>query len=127
MILRQDLDGVITAISGESRGMIGERILAAQLVLNFGKSIGNFGDLEWEEGAAPGGFGDVFQDFVAFIVRAGDIGADGVNDHFSTLRHFDGFFAGYVALIVFTVAQDDKARRVATVRGCLASLSRQAK
>ena len=39
-----------------------------------------------------------------------DVGADGVDDHFGALRHFDGFFAGDVAHVVVTVAeQDDRA------------------
>ena len=65
MVLRQDLDGVITAIRAELGGFVGERVLAAQFVLNFDEGVGHIVELEREEGASAGGVGDAFQNFVA--------------------------------------------------------------
>ena len=93
-----------TAIRGKSGRVIGQCILAAQFFLNFREGVGHFLHLEREEGAAPGGFRDVFQDLVAFIVRIRDVGTDGVDDDFGALGHFYGFFASDVALVVIAVA-----------------------
>ena len=65
VVLRQDLNRVITAVGAELGGFVGERVLAAQFVLNFDEGVGHIVQLKGEEGASAGGVGDAFENFVA--------------------------------------------------------------
>ena len=62
--------------------LVGDHVLAAQLVLNFRKGVGNLFNAEREKHPAAGGFGVAHQHLVALSVRAGDVGADDVDDDF---------------------------------------------
>ena len=51
--------------------------------------------------------------------RSAHIGADRIDDGFRALRHFDGFFAGDVALVVITIAKQDDGAPNRRSLGCL--------
>ena len=55
---------MVTAVGAQVRRMIGERVLAAQFILNFGEGVGHVVKLKGKERAAAGGVGDALQDFV---------------------------------------------------------------
>ena len=107
MVLRHDFYGAKSAVGSEICGFIGERILAAQFVLDFGEGIRDITDLEGEEGTPPGRGRNALQHLVSSFFHAADVGADGVDDHFGALRHFDSLLARDMALVVIAVAQQD--------------------
>jgi len=98
---------MIAPIQVEIGRLVGKGILAAQFILNFKESVRHIIDLEGEERTPASRLGDSFQDFVSAPARAGHVGADGINDDLSPLRHFDCFFACDVTLIVVAVAQQN--------------------
>src|SRR4051812_1669023 len=128
MILREDLDAVVASIDLEVGGLEGEGVLAAQFVLNLDKGVGDSGQLEGEKCSSAGSIRDTLQHLDILVTRSGDIGADGVHDHLGTLRHFDGFLAGYVALVSSPSLNRMMARRTGPlwVACVFISLSRQA-
>src|SRR5215470_15746994 len=103
----QNLDGAIAPILLEVGRLIGNGVLTAELVLNLGESIRHFTNLEREEGVATGRVGNALEHFVTLPFAAGNVCADGVDDHLRALRHLNGFFAGYVALVIVAVAEQD--------------------
>ena len=114
----QDLYVAVAAVGNEVGRLIGDRVLAAQFFLNGGKCVRHFGNLERNVGAPAGRIGNAFQDFISVMTCAAQIGADGVHDHFGALRHFDGFFARHVALVIFSVSkQNDRAAHRTYVLG----------
>jgi hypothetical protein len=110
------------AVAFEIRGLIGDRILAAQLVLYLGEGVGHVANLERKERAATRGIGNSLQDFVACALGAAHIGADRVNNRFRALRHFNGFFACNVTQIVFAVAQQNNCPPRSRIERCLQKL-----
>src|SRR5207253_1004957 len=87
VILRQDFDRVIASVGVEVGRLVRKRILAAKLILNFDERVRHVGDLERKERASAGSVGDPLQDFVAASAGAGYVGADGINNDLSPLRH----------------------------------------
>jgi hypothetical protein len=106
-VIRHDFDGAVTTIVFEIRGLVGDGVLAAEFILNRGEGVGYLANLEGEEGVSAGSIGDAFENFVTRTLGAADVGADGVDDGFGPLRHFDGFFAGNVTLVVVAIAQQN--------------------
>src|SRR5208283_422294 len=102
-----DFYGAVAAVGVEVGGLVADYVLAAEFVFDGGEGVGDVLHLEGEEGAAAGGFGQLFENFVAAQDQAAVIGGDGVDDDFGALRHFDGLRLGDVALIVFAVAEND--------------------
>src|SRR5438132_12091992 len=87
VILGQDFDRDVATVSVEVCGLVGKIILAAKLILNFDEGVRHVRDLERKERASAGSVGDPLQDFVAASARAGYVGADGINNDLSPLRH----------------------------------------
>src|SRR5213080_1849812 len=87
VILRQDFDRVVAPVSVEVSRLIGKSILAAKLILNFDEGVRYVSDLERKERAPAGGVGDPLQDFVTASAGAGYVGADGIDNDLSPLRH----------------------------------------
>ena len=56
---------------------------------------------------SAGSIGDAFENFVSRTLGAADVGADGVDDGFGALRHFDRFLARYVTLVVVAITQQN--------------------
>src|SRR6266404_1727144 len=102
-----DFDGAVASIGVEVGGLVGDVVLAAQLVFNGGEGVRDVFHLVGEEGAAAGGGSEVFEDFVAAQDQAAIVGGDGIDENFGALRHFNGLGACVFALIVFAVAEDD--------------------
>src|ERR1035441_10024815 len=71
------------------RGVV-ERVLAAQLFFNTLEAGGHFLNRGREEDLAAGRLGHVAENFLALAAARGPIGADGVDDGFGALGHFDG-------------------------------------
>ena len=80
LIMRHNLNAAETAIRAEVVRDVGERILAAQLILDFREGIGNVAQLEGKERAATGRIGDPLQYLVALLLDPGDVRADGIDD-----------------------------------------------
>src|SRR5579871_1220322 len=106
-VVGHDFNRAVVSVGLEVCGFVRNGVLAAQFVLNLGKSVGYFADLEGEESVATGGISDTLQNPVAGALRAAHVRADGVDDGLSALRHFDCFFTGDVALIIFTIAKQN--------------------
>src|SRR5437870_13901759 len=87
VISRQDFDRVIPPVGVEVGRLVRKRILTAKLILNFDEGVRHVGDLERKERASAGSGGDPLQDFVAAMGDAGYVGADGINNDLSPLRH----------------------------------------
>ena len=104
-IIGDDLDGAEVAVGLEVCRLIGNVILAAKFILNFGEGIGYVTNLKGEKSAASGGIGHALQDFIAGTVGATHVGADGIDDGIRPLRHLNRFLAGDVALIVFSITE----------------------
>src|SRR5579863_7861090 len=102
-----DFDGAVAAVGVEVGGLVGDDILAAEFIFDGGEGVRDIFHLEGEEGAAAGGFGKLFESFVAAQNEAAVIGGDGVDDDFSSLRHLDGLSLTDFALIVLAVAEND--------------------
>src|SRR4029077_19033333 len=102
-----NLDGAVASVGIEVGGFVGNVVLAAQLVFNGGEGVRDVLHLVGEEGAAAGGGGEVFENFVAAQDQAAVVGRDGIDENFGALCHFNGLGARVFALIVFAVAQDD--------------------
>ena len=107
MVRSHDFNRPIAPVRPKVCRLVGNRVLAAQFVLNLGERIGHIADLKREEGTPAGCIGDPLQHLVAFALHAGNVGADGIHNHFRALRHLDRFFARHVALVVLTVAQQN--------------------
>src|SRR5213595_1243302 len=107
VILRQDFDRVVAPVSVEVSRLIGKSILTAKLILNFDEGVRHVRDLERKERASAGSVGDPLQDFVAASARAGYVGANGINNDLSPLRHVNRFFTRHVALIVIAVTEQN--------------------
>ena len=71
VVLRQDFDGVEAAVHTQVGGLVGERVLAAQFILDFDEGVGHVIQLKRDEGASAGGLGNALQDFVAATTAAG--------------------------------------------------------
>ena len=95
------------AIGDELRRLIGQRILAAKLVLDLAERLGYFLHLRRKENTAAGGFRKTLHHLIAARLDAADVGADGVDNHFGSLCHLDGLLAGYAALIVLAVREQN--------------------
>src|SRR5215469_6697554 len=116
-IICQDFDRAVVAVVLQVGRAIGDGVLAAQFVLNFGEGVGDIANLERVKRASTGGVGDAVENFVAFSSGAADVGADRIDDGLGALRHFDGLFTGDVALVVFTIAeQNDGAANESALR-----------
>src|SRR6266404_1869084 len=102
-----DFNGAVASIGIEVGGLVGNVVLAAQLVFNGGKRVRDVLHLIGEEGAAAGGGSEVFEDFVAAQDQAAVVGGNGIDENFGALRHLNGLGARVFALIVFAVAEDD--------------------
>src|SRR5436309_14816185 len=89
LIWRQDLDRVVAPVSVQVSRLIGKSILAAKLILNFDEGVRHVRDLERKERASAGSVGDPLQDFVSATAGAGYVGADGIDNDLSPLRHFN--------------------------------------
>src|SRR5438876_10209957 len=89
VILRQDFDRVVAPVGVEVSGLVGKSILAAKLILNFDEGVRHVGDLERKERASAGSVGDPLQDFVSATAGAGYVGATGIDNDLSPLRHFN--------------------------------------
>ena len=74
MVLRQDFDGVVAAVGAEIGGLVRQRILTAQLILDCYEGVGYIIELKWKESVTPGGVCNALQDFVPGMPGAGDIG-----------------------------------------------------
>lgn len=110
-----DLDGAVAAVGVEIRGVIRNHVLAAEFVFDGGERVLNVLHLEGEESASAGGVGDLLQSFITAQDEAAVVGGDGVNHDLGALRHFNGLGAGYFALIIFAVAEDDDGAADGTV------------
>src|SRR5208283_3413813 len=64
-------------------------------------------NLKGKKRSSSGRIRDPFEHLVTRSFGAADVRADGVDDCFGALRHFDRFLASYVALIVLAVAQQN--------------------
>ncbi len=106
VILSHNLDRAIPAIVLEIRRAVGERVLAAEIILNLSKCIGHIGKLERLERASSGSIGNSLQDLIA-AASTWKIGADRVNDDIGAKRHFNGFLAGDVAGIVLAIGDQN--------------------
>src|SRR5580700_8710859 len=106
-IVGHNFDGAVVAVRLEVARLVGDGVLAAQLVLDFGKIGGHVADLEGKKCPPSGGVGDALQNLVALAFDAADVGADGVDDGLGALRHFDCVFAGHVAQVVLAIAQQN--------------------
>src|SRR5258708_16569820 len=84
-----DLDGAVASIGIEVGGLVGNVVLAAQLVFNGGKGVRDVFHLVGAEGAAAGGGSEVFENFVAPQDQAALVGRDRINENFGALRHFN--------------------------------------
>ena len=91
----------------EVRGLVGDGVLAAEFVLNLSEGVGHVANLEGEEGVSAGSVGYALEDSVTRTLGTADVGADGVDDGFGALRHFDGFFARDVTLVIVAIAQQN--------------------
>src|SRR5437667_6714735 len=89
VILRQDFDRVVAPVGVKVSLLIGKSILAAKLILNFDEGVRHVRDLERKERASAGSVGDPLQDFVSATAGAGYVGADGIDNDLSPLRHFN--------------------------------------
>ena len=102
-----DLNAAKVAVSFEIGRFVGNRILAAQLILYLGKRVRYVSDLERKERPPAGRVGNSLQHFISGPFGSAYVRADRVYDGVGALRHFDGFFAGYVALVILAVAQQN--------------------
>src|SRR4051812_34699105 len=109
LMLGQNLDGAIPAIVPETLGTIRQSILTAQIGLYLGKCVGHVGHLKRFKPAAARRISDTLQNLVvlAALGITGKIGADGINDHVCPQGHFDGFFPGRPARVVFSVCDQN--------------------
>src|SRR5439155_23880763 len=89
VILRQDFNRVIASVSVEVGKLVRKRILAAKLILNFDEGVRHVGDLERKERASAGSVGDPLQNSVTATAGAGYVGANGIDNDLSPLRHFN--------------------------------------
>ena len=80
---------MIPPVGVEVGRLVGKRILTAKLILNFDEGVRYVRDLERKEGASAGGVGDPLQDFVSATAGAGYVGANGIDNDLSPLRHFN--------------------------------------
>ena len=80
---------MIAPVGVEVSGLVGKRILTAKLILNFDEGVRYVSDLERKERAPAGGVGDPLQDFVSATAGAGYVGANGIDNDLSPLRHFN--------------------------------------
>src|SRR5215469_1282831 len=78
-VVGDDFDGAVMPVALEVRGLVRNRVLAAEFVLNFGEGVGYFADLEGEESVSARGVGDAFKHLVAGALGAADVCADGVD------------------------------------------------
>src|SRR3989442_15434627 len=86
-ILRQDFDRGIPPVGVEVGRLVRKRILTAKRILNFDEGVRHVGALERKERASAGSVGDPLQDFVAASAGAGYVGAAGITNDLSPLRH----------------------------------------
>src|SRR5271169_6061492 len=75
-----DLNRPVMPVGLEVRWLVGNGVLAAEFVLNFGECVGYIANLEREEGASPGGIGNALKHLVARPLSPAHVGADGVDD-----------------------------------------------
>src|SRR5450755_391348 len=72
LVIGKNLNRVILAVGLQVGGLVGNRVLAAQLVLNLREGVGNVLDFEREKRAASGFVGKMFQHLVALeLLSAG--------------------------------------------------------
>jgi len=53
VVLRQDFDGVVAAVGAEIGGLVRQRILTAQLILDGYEGVGYIIELKWKESVTP--------------------------------------------------------------------------
>src|SRR6266496_112462 len=105
----QNINRPIPPVVSEICRTVGQRILTAQVILNLRKSVGDILRLKRSKRAPAGCVGNAFQYLVVpvRIARARIIRTDRINDDVSSERHFDGFLAGNVTLVVVAVADEN--------------------
>src|ERR1700680_3382550 len=97
--------------------MIGDEVLAAQLVANVLERLGEVINAVGKEDAPAGVVGELLENMVAggfvhlvrliaFECKPIGVGADGVNGSLGALNHLDSIAAGVVAEVVVTVTDD---------------------
>src|SRR5258708_30685176 len=101
-----NFDGPVTSIGVEVGRLIGNHVLASQFVFDGGERMRNVLHLEREEGAASGGFGNLFKHLVAAHHQATVICGNSVDNNFGALSHLNGLGPLKFALVVFAVAHD---------------------
>src|SRR5580704_350134 len=106
-VVGDDFNRAVVAVRLEIGWLVGNSVLAAQLILNLGESIGHVANLEREKRAAASGIGNALENLVARTFGPTHVRADGVNDGLGALRHFDGLFARHVAQVVVAVAEQN--------------------
>lgn len=102
-----NFDRAVAAIGIEVGGLVGDDVLAAEFVFDGGEGMGNVLHLERKESASAGGFGELFENFIAAQDETAIVGGDGVDDDLCALRHFDGLCSRIFALIIFSITHDD--------------------
>src|ERR1700722_1438910 len=95
------------SVGSEVRGLVDQRILAAQLVFNVLEVQRDIFEARGEEGAAAGGFRDLLQRVVATVAAGADIGADGVHDGLGALTLLDRVIQIRMALVVVAIGDKD--------------------
>ena len=81
--------------------------MAAEFFFDGVEVVGHVFDALGVEGAAAGGDRHGFEDVVAAVAVGAGVGADGVDDGFGALTHFDGVVLVGAAHVVVSVGDDD--------------------
>src|SRR5512140_1548242 len=98
-----DLDRTKTTIGSKVLGHVSQQILAAELVLDFRKCVGNVVELERKKRPSTGGIRYALENLIVLRLYAADIRTDCINHNFRPLRHFDGFLTRHPTLVVVAV------------------------
>src|SRR4029077_7421205 len=100
VIIGNDFNCAEVAVCFKVCRPVGKRVLAAQLLLDFGKCVRPAAHLKWKKCSPPGGVGNALQYSVARALGSTDVSADRVHDHRSPLRHLNGLLASYMTVSV---------------------------
>jgi len=104
---RRDFDGAVSSVRIEVGRLVGNHILAAQLIFDGGEGACNVFHLEGKEDTSASRIGKLLEDPVAAHDQAAIVGRNRINDHFRPLRHLDGLCFRNVALVILTITHDD--------------------
>src|SRR5581483_9018387 len=106
LLVSSDFDAAVATIGVEIGRLVGDDVLAAQLFFDSSEGMSDVLHLERKECPATGGFGQLLEILVASEDQAAIVGRDRVDEYSRPLRHLDCLSAGYLALVVFPIAED---------------------